>query len=36
MCLREDAAWLAELLTDPEVDEVARFQVIQTLSPSST
>jgi hypothetical protein len=28
---RDDATWLAELLTDLEVDEVARFQFIDAL-----
>ena len=28
---RDDAAWLAEVLTDLEVDEVARLQMIDGL-----
>jgi hypothetical protein len=31
LSIRDDAAWLAELLTDLEVDEVARFQVVEGL-----
>jgi hypothetical protein len=34
--LRDDARWLAELLTDLEVDELARLQLVDALHRALT